>query len=389
MFKQTKIGEIPEGWGERFLEEVAIFKNGKSSPDRSDKYFFSVFGSNGVIGYSNEHNSDDGTVIIGRVGSYCGSVYYSNGKCWVTDNAIIGSVKVNNDSKFLYYLLLNLKLNQHRSGSGQPLLNQGILNSLRTIVPAHAEQRAIAKILSDLDAKIELNHQMNKTLESIAQTLFKQWFVNFEFPGYKKIKIVGDIPEGWKRISLVDVVDVLGGGTPSTTESSYWGEEMPFFTPKDAPVNCYVIETEKEITLKGLENCNSQKYPRNTVFITARGTVGKICMAGCDMAMNQSCYAIRGKDGSEQQYYIYHLIKSLADQLTQNAHGTVFDTITTETFRKIQVIQPSKSVLNLFSTIVEPFYDLILSNIQETRKLAQIRDSVLPILMSGKIKVTH
>ena len=385
-FKQTEIGEIPEGWKIAPLGNIADFKNGKSSPDRNGLCDYEVFGSNGIIGNADQYNSPEETVVIGRVGSYCGSVYFSKNKCWVTDNAIIGLPKDDADARFLFYLLLNSHLNNHRTGSGQPLLNQGILNSIEVSVPPCDEQRAIAKILSDLDEKIELNHQMNKTLESIGQALFKRWFVEFEFPGCEKTKFVDGAPLGWEEIPLTEVVDVLGGGTPSTMEPSYWGTGLPFFTPKDVSDNCYVIETEKGVTLKGLGNCNSQKYPRNTVFITARGTVGKVCMAGCDMAMNQSCYAIRGKSNSSQQYYVYLLIKSLANQLTQNAHGTVFETITTDTFRKTQVIQPPQNVLDAFITRVEPFYDLILSNIHETRKLTQIRDSLLPRLMSGKIR---
>ncbi|MCK4830145.1 restriction endonuclease subunit S, partial [bacterium] len=163
--------------------------------------------------------------------------------------------------------------------------------------------------------------------------------------------------------------------------------ELPFFMPKDVSNSCYVVETEKNITLKGLENCNSQKYSRNTVFVTARGTVGKVCMAGSDMAMNQSCYAIRFKNDNTKQYYVYGLIKHLADQLTQHSHGTVFETITTDTFRKIQAVKPSQSILAMFCARVEPLYDLILSNTQVSRKLLQIRDSLLPRLMSGRIRI--
>ncbi len=278
-------------------------------------------------------------------------------------------------------------INVATSSGGQANISPDMILSVPIQLPPLLEQRTIAKILSDLDAKIELNHQMNKIFESIASAIFKQWFVDFEFPGHEKTKFVNGLPQGWKEIPLTDAIDVLGGGTPSTVESSYWVAGLPFFTPKDVSENCYVIETEKRITLKGLENCNSQRYPRNTVFITARGTVGKVCMAGCDMAMNQSCYAIRSKNASGGGYYIYHLIKNLTEQLTQNAHGTVFETITTETFRKTQIVQPSKSIIDEFDSRVEPIYDLILLNMQESRNLSQIRDSLLPRLMSGKIRV--
>ncbi len=379
--------EIPEGWSNLQWGNIATLEYGKGLKNYSGAIGkYPVYGTNGPIGYCDKCLSNSPGVIIGRKGAYRG-VHYSKNPFHVIDTAFYLKPKIGDlDLKFAYYELLTQDINGLDTGSAIPSTTRDSFYGLSVKLPPLSTQRAIAKILSDLDDKIELNHQMNKTLESIAQALFKRWFVEFEFPGYEETKFIDGVPEGWEKVPLTDVVDVLGGGTPSTNEPSYWGNELPFFTPKDASDNCYVIETEKEITLEGLENCNSQKYPRNTVFITARGTVGKVCMAGCDMAMNQSCYAIRGKSEDRQQYYIYLLIKSLANQLTQNAHGTVFETITTETFRTTQVIQPPQDVLDEFITCVQSLYDQILFNIQETRKLAQIRDSILPRLMSGKIR---
>ena len=105
-FKETEVVKIPEDWRECNLGDIATFRNGKSSPQRNGSYSYPVYGSNGIIGYSNKANSSGCTVIIGRVGSYCGTVYYSKNECWVTDNAIIGSAKENNSSEFLYWLPL-------------------------------------------------------------------------------------------------------------------------------------------------------------------------------------------------------------------------------------------------------------------------------------------
>ena len=223
-FKQTEIGKNPEDLYEKELEEIAIFRNGKSSPPRSSSNKFPVYGSNGIIGYSDNFNSDENTIIIGRVGSYCGSVYFSNKKCWVTDNAIIGRVKDSNNPNFLYYLLKKLKLNLYRGGSGQPLLNQSILYSLKVIVPPINEQTIIAKILSGLDSKIELLQKQNKTLEAIGQALFKHWFVDFEFPNEegKPYKSSGgemvfneelgkEIPKGWGVKNLGEFLNVIKG----------------------------------------------------------------------------------------------------------------------------------------------------------------------------------
>ena len=161
------------------LGNLLSFSNGRSSPKRSDRAPYPVYGSNGIIGFTDRVNAQPRTIVIGRVGSYCGSLYYSNQSCWVTDNAIRANAIDDNDAHFLFYLLQSLHLNEWRTGSGQPLLNQSTLSSISVGVPPLPEQRAIAHILGTLDDKIELNRRMNETLEEMARALFKSWFVDF------------------------------------------------------------------------------------------------------------------------------------------------------------------------------------------------------------------
>lgn len=298
--------------------------------------------------------------------------------------------------EFVYYLLINNidYLKQHASGSTFQELSGGTLKNLEFQIPDYAAQLEIARILGDLDAKIELNQQMNKTLEAMAQAVFKEWFVGFEFldakdRAYKSSggKLVnselGPIPVGWKVVPLTELVDVLGGGTPSTGVSSFWDGEVPFFTPKDATDTCFSIRTEKTITQEGLAHCNSALFPQGTVFITARGTVGKVCMAGICMAMNQSCYALKGKE--LRQLYVFFLIKDIAQKLIQQSHGTVFEAITTQTFQRTMAVRPEAAVVNLFCAKVERLYDQILNNINESASLKVVRDSLLPKLMNGEL----
>ena len=174
--KQSTAGE----WRKVTLGDLLSLSNGASSPKRSGDSPHPVFGSNGIIGFSDETNTNPHTIIIGRVGSYCGSLYYSGKSCWVTDNAIRADTGNDAHPKFLYYLLHSLNLNEWKTGSGQPLLNQTILASIPTSVPPLPEQRAIAHVLGTLDDKIELNRRMNQTLEEMARALFKSWFVDFD-----------------------------------------------------------------------------------------------------------------------------------------------------------------------------------------------------------------
>jgi len=168
-------------WIETTLGDYIDFKNGRTSPDRSDNAPIPVYGSNGIIGYTKESNAPENSLIIGRVGSYCGSVYHSYNQSWITDNAILGLPKNKDESEFWYFLLLRLDLNNFRSGSGQPLLNQTTLNSIPIQIPNSSNIRVlIGKHLMKFDEKIELNRQINQTLEQIAQAIFKSWFIDFE-----------------------------------------------------------------------------------------------------------------------------------------------------------------------------------------------------------------
>lgn len=188
------------------------------------------------------------------------------------------------------------------------------------------------------------------------------------------------------EVGFTEIVQILGGGTPKTGESSYWNGEVPFFTPKDVG-NPYTLTTEKTITEEGLAHCNSRLYPVNTVFVTARGTVGKVGLPGVPMAMNQSCYALVGKDTHQLLVYFYTL--KAVDRLKHKASGAVFDAITTRDFDSERVMKLSADDTKAFLNTAEPMYQAILNNSIENMRLAALRDSLLPKLMSGEIDVSN
>ena len=177
-------------WTEDVLGSYLSFRNGKTSPNRTGAGVFPVFGSNGSIGRSNDSNAAPDTIIIGRVGTYCGSLHFSKSACWVTDNAII-CTSPHREGKFWFYALASLDLNNYRAGSGQPLLNQSILKQIRFCIPTGTERIQIGTLLGFLDDKIELNRRMNETLEAMARAIFKDWFVDF---GPTRAKAEGRAP---------------------------------------------------------------------------------------------------------------------------------------------------------------------------------------------------
>jgi type I restriction enzyme S subunit len=181
-------------------------------------------------------------------------------------------------------------------------------------------------------------------------------------------------------------MEVLSGGTPKTKVPDYWDGGIPFFTPKDVTDHAYVGSTEKTITEAGLKNCNSRLYPKDTVFITARGTVGKISLAQRPMAMNQSCYALVAKPPINQCYLYFALVDGV-EQFRGRAVGAVFDAIIRDTFKLIPFFVPDETIIQAFTAHAMPILRQIDVLSAETQKLTKARDLLLPRLMNGEVTV--
>ncbi len=223
--------------------------------------------------------------------------------------AALSSKDSNNE--YLYYLLKSLVpvLNQNENGSTFGSINKTDLEQLPIYLPPLEDRSTIGHILSSLDKKIQLSQSINDNLEAQISALFSRVVESSN----------GD------SIRFGNLIKIGSGGTPKTSISEYWNGEIPFFSPKDID-GIYTYYTEKYITKLGLDNCNSDYYPKNTTIITARGTVGKITLTARDMAMNQSCYAIIARNKG-QEYYIHQLSLYAADSIKQKSNGAVFDTI--------------------------------------------------------------
>lgn len=275
------------------------------------------------------------------------------------------------DSLFLYYLLKFNKERIEAMGSGTTFkeVSGKTMKAVQVRIPCKIEdQKKIASILDSIDSKIENNAKINDNLQQQAAALFANYYDQAE-----------------TEVGFTDIVQILSGGTPKTGENSYWNGNVPFFTPKDVGLP-YTLTTEKTITEEGLAHCNSRLYPINTVFVTARGTVGKVGLAGVPMAMNQSCYALVGKNTHQLLVYFYTL--KAVDRLKHKASGAVFDAITTRDFDSEIIMKLSDDDAGAFLDVAEPIYQAILSNSIEILRLAALRDSLLPKLMSGEINVS-
>jgi type I restriction enzyme S subunit len=308
-------------------------------------------------------------------------------------------------------------------------LNNEMLERLTMSLPSVDEQFVIGHILKRFDDKIELNRQMNRTLEKMAQAIFKSWFIDFDpvvwnavqagkpvpqrfaetaarywadqyagHPGLPKEIVdlfpdsfveseLGLIPEGWGVVRLLDIASLLSGGTPKTSEENYWGGKIKWASAKDVS-QCssrYLIDTERNITEAGLNNSSTKIIPKGSVVVVARGaTCGRWCVLGEDIAMNQTCYAL-APNIPEQLVFLRQLVPAVIANLVLQAHGSVFDTITTRTFKTARVVLPPDNLIRALSDVLLPIEQRVLGNIYESRTLTNLRDTLLPKLISGEL----
>lgn len=248
------------------------------------------------------------------------------------------------------------------------------------------DQRRIGPALASFDDLIVNNTRRIALLERSARLLYEEWFVWLRFPGRDRTPLVDGVPQGWTRETARTVLDVQSGGTPSTEIDDYWDGDIPFYTPADAVSSPWVIDTEKSLTPLGLEKCNSRLFPRGTLFITARGTVGNLNLAQRPMAMNQSCYGLVART-THAQAFAYYAMDAAVRQFQKHAGGAVFDAIIIDTFKLIRLLVPPKPLVNRFEEAVRPVLAQIEILLLQNRELRKARDLLLPRLMSGTASV--
>jgi type I restriction enzyme S subunit len=276
-------------------------------------------------------------------------------------------------------------------------------------LPPLPEQKRIAHILGTLDDKIELNRRMNATLDAISRAIFKSWFVDFDpvrqkatgkrpvgmgtqtaalFPDSFEESEIGAVPKGWRIGSILEQASLLSGGTPKTDEPSYWGGCIPWASAKDVSQcgEAFLTATERGITQAGVDNSSTKIIPAYTTVIVSRGaTTGRLTMLAGDMAMNQTCYGLNSR--IDTPLSLYCCVQSFIRRMVAAAHGSVFDTITTKTFETTPVLLVPPRNLVVFEEAVADVFARVRNNLIQSRTLAALRDTLLPKLLSGEVRV--
>ena len=316
---------------------------------------------------------------------------------------------------FAYHLLRSHYFQGPLSASGgrsaQAGFNKDGLAVIPLPIPPLTEQRAIAQILGTLDDKIELNRRMSETLETMARALFKSWFVDFDpvrakaegrdpglpkhiadlFPDSFEDSELGEIPRGWGAGTIDDLADVVGGSTPSTAEGAYWeGGTHCWVTPKDlSPLTVPVLlDTERRITDRGLAKLGSGLLPVGTVLLSSRAPIGYLAVTEVPVAVNQGFIAMKPRVGVPSLFLLLWA-RAMNEEILSRANGSTFLEISKSNFRPIPAVLPRQAVLSAFDRIATPLFRSIVTKERESRTLSTGRDTLLPKLISGELRVKN
>ena len=449
------------------LEELGIIVTGKTPPQALEKAYF-VLGTPFLTpkdmdgrkwitsterylseaGVSSVKNSliPAGSISVSCIGSDMGKAVMV--PVDTVTNQQINSIipdKTKCHPEYLYYLLSTKQqeLKDIAGGSATPILNKGHFGKVQVHLPDIGYQAAAAKILSSFDDKIQLNHQINQTLEQMAQAIFKSWFVDFEpikakiaaleaggseddallatmqvisgkdpqqltqlqtenpenyatlrataelFPATMQESELGEIPEGWKVSQIGDEVTVVGGGTPSTKNLDFWeGGTINWTTPKDLSnvADKVLTDTDRMITQAGLNKISSGLLAVDTVLMSSRAPVGYLALAKTPIAINQGYIAMKCEKTLSPEFVIQWCSTNM-DEIKNRASGTTFAEISKKSFNIIPAVVPQESLISVYSKHAHQLYLKVEMNVRENKALSELRDTLLPKLLSGELNL--
>ena len=400
-------------------ELVDVFNNIRiplSSKERENlEKVYPYYGAQNIVDYVDKYLFDGQYILIAEDGenlrsnnqNICNLV---NGKFWVNNHAHIAKANSKNVTKYLYYNFNRIKFEQYVTGSAQPNLNKENLLNIKTYVHDYFDQQKIAKVLSDLDAKIELNNKINTELEAMAKTLYDYWFVQFDFPvqsktnpelieGYKTSggkmvwseELKREIPEGWGVGKLDDLGEIIGGSTPSKAVDDNFCYDVgtPWITPKDLSNNKgkkYITRGEYDVTERGLKEASLKIMPKGTILLSSRAPIGYLAIARTNVTTNQGFKSFVPKNIFSSEF-IFFSIQSLIPEIEANSSGSTFKEVSTSTLRTIKTILPTENILLAFDILIKPIFKKQDCVELENQELASLRDWLLPMLMNGQVTV--
>ena len=349
---------------------------GISAKNITDEGEYPVYGGNGLRGYTGTCNFDGDCAIIGRQGAFCGNVRYFNGQAYMTEHAVVCCANEEHNTRYLAYLLSTMNLGRLSGQSAQPGLSVKTLSKQIVQMPSLGQQKKVASVLSTLDAKIASNEKINDNLQQQAYAYFLRLFVENADPS-------------WRVGTIADLGTVVGGGTPSKAKQEYYTEDgIAWITPKDLSIDKskFIAHGENDISELGYQSSSATMMPAGTVLFSSRAPIGYIAIASNEVTTNQGFKSVVPHPEIGTPFVYYFLIHNLP-LIESKASGSTFKEVSGSVMKSVEAVIPDGDALAKFDDFCRPVFEMQRKLEQENRKLAAMRDSLLPRLMSGEIDV--
>lgn len=405
-------------WPVLSLGELIVNHDGKRRPVKESERRagpYPYYGASGVVDHVDGYIFDGEYLLVGEDGENLRTrqtpiAFLASGKFWVNNHAHIVTGNGIASTRYLLYALLGSDISSYLTGAVMPKLTQGNLNRIIVPCPPRRIQDAVVGVLSALDDRIALLRETNATFEAIAQALFKSWFVDFDpvraksqglapagmdeataelFPGGFEASEIGEVPLGWAVAPIGDVVECVGGATPDTKDDRYWSPaEHAWTTPKDlsglaSPV---LLRTERSISAPGLARIGSGLLPAGTLLMSSRAPIGYLAIAQLPLAINQGYIAML-PGGSLSPLYLLFWCRQNMELIKARANGSTFMEISKKAFRPIPALVPPAQLVAAFEAVASPLFARMVENERQTQSLAALRDTLLPRLLSGQLRL--
>lgn len=359
-----------------------------------------------------------GDILVSNIRPYFKKIWRATCNGTASNDVIVFHANEGVNSRYLYYTLADDNFFAYvmtgAKGTKMPRGDKKQMMLYPVFCPPLEEQKRIAEVLGAFDDKIELLQKQNKTLEDMAKALFKSWFVDFDvvrakqkglpkadimreyhltdelydlFPSSFADSPLGPIPSGWEVKTIQDLGEVVCGKTPSTSHKEYYGGSMPFITIPDMHNSIFANKTERYLTSQGEQAQPTKTLPPFSVCVSCIATPGLVTMTTTNSQTNQQINSVIPHN-LEAKFYNYYVLRSVADQIrAQGSGGSVFVNLNKTAFSKIKVLWADQSLQKLFTKESESYFNKILNNLKQIQTLTELRDTLLPRLISGKIRV--
>jgi type I restriction enzyme S subunit len=362
------------------LGDLIELKRGFDLPSKDrENGLFPVVSSSGISGFHSSWKLLPPGVITGRYGTL-GKVFYIDQPYWPLNTSLYVSNFKGNDPLYVFYLLKTIDYLKYSDKAAVPGVNRNALHYEMVVDRPLHEQKAIAHILGALDDKIELNRQMNRTLEDIARTVFKAWFVDFE--GQTEFEEIDGVkvPVGWKWEKIGDILELIMGQSPPGDSYNTEGLGMPFFQGA----------TDFGFRYPEIRFFCSYDKPRralyNDVLVSVRAPVGRVNKSFGDIVIGRGLAAVRHEAGYAS--YVYYLMLHMESKFNVfNGEGTVFGSLSSKDFKSIKILSPDISIVLRFENFARYIDKKIELSERQNKSLQKLRDTLLPKLISGELRV--